>query len=155
MFNVEIWPELHWEQWKDTAKTLHMFMQIVGKTRLALTSKQNHWWNVTFYVTARGLSTSAMSLPTAGCLTLSSTLLRTNSSSAAVQGRRNDCRFALKPSRPSTLSTLQYSLTWASIYILDPMPVELKEPVRFDETRLIRATMPMPSCVLAGAQPRR
>jgi len=54
------WPVLDWEQWKDTAETLHMFTQIVGKTRLALTPIQNHWWNVPLYVTARGLSTSVM-----------------------------------------------------------------------------------------------
>ncbi len=39
---------------------LHMWMQIVGKTRLALTPLQNHWWNVPLYVTAHGLGTSAM-----------------------------------------------------------------------------------------------
>jgi Family of unknown function (DUF5996) len=38
------WPSLEWEQWKDTAETLHMYMQIVGKTRLALTPLQNHWY---------------------------------------------------------------------------------------------------------------
>jgi hypothetical protein len=54
------WPPLEWEQWKDTAETLHMYMQIVGKTRLALTPVQNHWWNIPLYLTARGLSTSAM-----------------------------------------------------------------------------------------------
>ena len=54
------WPPLEWEQWKDTAETLHMYMQIVGKTRLALTPVQNHWWNIPFYLTARGLTTSAM-----------------------------------------------------------------------------------------------
>jgi hypothetical protein len=54
------WPELEWEQWKDTADTLHMWTQIVGKTRLALTPLQNHWWNVPLYVSARGLTTSAM-----------------------------------------------------------------------------------------------
>ena len=54
------WPELPWEAWADTANTLHMWTQIVGKTRLALTPLQNHWWNVPLYVTARGLGTSAM-----------------------------------------------------------------------------------------------
>ena len=54
---LEIWPSLPWEKWKDTAGTLHMWMQIVGKTRLALTPLVNHWWNVTLYVTPRGLST--------------------------------------------------------------------------------------------------
>jgi len=54
------WPELDWRAWQDTAATLHMYMQVVGKTRLALTPVQNHWWNSTFYLTARGLTTSAM-----------------------------------------------------------------------------------------------
>jgi hypothetical protein len=54
---AELWPALPWDEWKDTATTLHMWMQIVGKTRLALTPLQNHWWNVTLYVTPRGLST--------------------------------------------------------------------------------------------------
>src|ERR1700738_4254613 len=54
------WPELAWSDWADTADTLHMWTQIVGKTRLALTPLQNHWWNVPLYVTAHGLGTSAM-----------------------------------------------------------------------------------------------
>jgi hypothetical protein len=53
-------PPLEWEQWKDTAETLHMYMQIVGKARLGLTPIQNHWWNIAFYLTVRGLTTSAM-----------------------------------------------------------------------------------------------
>ena len=54
------WPELPWNAWEPTASTLHMWTQIVGKTRLALTPLQNHWWNVPLYVSARGLTTSAM-----------------------------------------------------------------------------------------------
>src|ERR1700757_2676920 len=54
------WPALPWEAWSSTADTLHMWTQIVGKTRLGLTPLQNHWWNVPLYVTARGLGTSAM-----------------------------------------------------------------------------------------------
>lgn len=54
------WPALPWNEWAATADTLHMWTQIVGKTRLALTPLQNHWWNVPLYVTAHGLGTSAM-----------------------------------------------------------------------------------------------
>src|ERR1700678_3598543 len=56
----ENWPALPWKEWEPTATTLHMWTQIVGKTRLALTPLQNHWWNVPLYLTARGLTTSAM-----------------------------------------------------------------------------------------------
>ena len=55
-----IWPELKWSDWQETADTLHMWTQIVGKTRLALSPLQAHWWNVPLYVSARGLNTSAM-----------------------------------------------------------------------------------------------
>jgi hypothetical protein len=52
------WPELPYEPWKDTMATLHMWTQIVGKIRLALTPWLNHSWHVTLYVTPRGLTTS-------------------------------------------------------------------------------------------------
>jgi hypothetical protein len=55
-----VWPELKWSDWQQTADTLHMWTQIVGKTRLALSPLQAHWWNVPLYVSARGLNTSAM-----------------------------------------------------------------------------------------------
>lgn len=56
----DIWPALPLEQWKDTYATLHMWTQVVGKIRLALTPLTNHWWNVPLYVNARGLTTSAI-----------------------------------------------------------------------------------------------
>ena len=54
------WPELPLGEWQDTYATLHRWVQIVGKTRLALAPMQNHWWQVTLYVTTRGLTTSPM-----------------------------------------------------------------------------------------------
>jgi Family of unknown function (DUF5996) len=54
------WPALPLAEWRDTYATLHMWTQIVGKTRLALAPMENHWWQVPLYVTPRGLSTSAM-----------------------------------------------------------------------------------------------
>jgi Family of unknown function (DUF5996) len=54
----ECWPSLPLEAWQNTCATLHMWTQIVGKVRLQLTPLVNHWWNVPFYVTARGLTTS-------------------------------------------------------------------------------------------------
>ena len=57
---INVWPALPLEDWKDTYATLHMWTQIVGKIRLAQTVPLNHWWNVTLYVTSRGLTTSPM-----------------------------------------------------------------------------------------------
>src|SRR5207244_5170847 len=54
----DYWPALPFVEWKDTAITLHMWTQVVGKIRLALSPWTNHSWHVTLYVTARGLTTS-------------------------------------------------------------------------------------------------
>src|SRR5271169_6271245 len=56
----EFLPALPFDSWSDTQATLHMWGQIVGKVRLKLCPLVNHWWNVPFYVTARGLTTSVM-----------------------------------------------------------------------------------------------
>ena len=58
--NPSEWPPLPFAEWEATCDTLHMWTQIVGKTRMALTPLENHWWNVTLYVTPRGLTTSAI-----------------------------------------------------------------------------------------------
>ncbi len=54
------WPALRVDDWTATRETLHRWMQIVGKIRLAQAPMVNHWWQVTLYVTPRGLTTSAM-----------------------------------------------------------------------------------------------
>src|ERR1700758_5520874 len=54
----EAWPALPLAEWRDTCDTLHMWSQIVGKVRLALSPYVNHWWEVPLYVSARGLTTS-------------------------------------------------------------------------------------------------
>ncbi len=56
----ENWPELPLSAWADTYATLHMWTQVVGKVRLALSPPLNHWWEVALYVSARGLTTSAI-----------------------------------------------------------------------------------------------
>lgn len=57
---VGAWPALPLAEWQDTYETLRRWMQIVGKTRLYFSPMQNHWWNTTLYLTARGLGTSPM-----------------------------------------------------------------------------------------------
>jgi hypothetical protein len=54
----DVWPDLPYAAWKETCATLHLWTQVVGKVRLAFTPWLNHSWQVPFYVTARGLTTS-------------------------------------------------------------------------------------------------
>ncbi len=55
--NLNAFPSLPLAEWKPTKNTLHLYLQIVGKIRLKLQPRQNHWWHVPFYVSPRGLTT--------------------------------------------------------------------------------------------------
>ena len=57
---AQTWPNLPLEEWKETYATLHMWTQIVGKIRLVQSPLINHWWQVPLYVSARGLTTTAI-----------------------------------------------------------------------------------------------
>jgi hypothetical protein len=128
------WPELAWESWKDTATTLHMWTQIVGKTRLALTPLQNHWWNVPLYVSARGLTTSAM--PWRGDVfevefDFCEHLLELRLSKGA---RVERVQLELRPQSVAAFFA-GYKAALASLGVeakIWPMPVEVAAPVRFD-----------------------
>src|SRR5271168_736356 len=61
---VTVWPHLPYASWRETAATLQLWTQIVGKVRLALTPWLNHGWQVPLYVTARGLGTSPIPVGT-------------------------------------------------------------------------------------------
>src|ERR1700722_8828631 len=56
----ELWPALPQAEWSESCATLQLWMQVIGKVRLALTPAVNHTWNVTLYPTVRGLTTSVM-----------------------------------------------------------------------------------------------
>jgi Family of unknown function (DUF5996) len=128
------WPELQWESWKDTATTLHMWTQMVGKTRLWLTPLQNHWWNVPLYVSARGLTTSAM--PWRGSVLevefdfCEHVLELRLSKGAQVE----QAQVELKPRSVADFYA-EYCKALAGLGVevkIWPMPVEVSAPVRFD-----------------------
>jgi hypothetical protein len=58
--DAQAWPPLPLAEWQASYETVHLWTQIVGKIRLAMTPLINHWWNATLFVNARGLTTSAM-----------------------------------------------------------------------------------------------
>jgi Family of unknown function (DUF5996) len=134
MPDSKTWPELEWEQWKDTAETLHMYMQIVGKTKVALTPVQNHWWNVPFYVTPRGLTTSAMPVPKdSRLLDIEFDFLAHELVFRCSSGRIQ--RLALRPQTVAAFFT-EYQVVLADMDVrveIHPTPVEVKDPIRFDE----------------------
>ncbi|MGW7366470.1 DUF5996 family protein [Streptomyces sp. NPDC054841] len=57
---MELFPSMPLVEWRDTKETLHRFAQVVGKIRLAASARRNHWWNVPFHLTGRGITTRPM-----------------------------------------------------------------------------------------------
>jgi hypothetical protein len=60
MSDSQVWPELPLNEWLPTYQTLQLWTQIVGKIRLTLSPKINHWWSASLYVSPRGLTTSTV-----------------------------------------------------------------------------------------------
>ncbi|HUS63922.1 MAG TPA: DUF5996 family protein [Kofleriaceae bacterium] len=54
----ETWPAIPFAAWRETCDTFHLYCQVIGKVRLALSPWVNHAWHATLYPTARGLTTS-------------------------------------------------------------------------------------------------
>ena len=130
----EMWPALPLEAWKDTRDTLHMWTQIVGKTRLALTPLVNHWWNVPLYVSARGLTTTAMPYDSRAFEVEFDFLdhqLRIDSSDGTSK------RLALAPRSVADFYA-EYMAALKSLGIepqIWKMPVEIADPIAFDQDR--------------------
>jgi hypothetical protein len=61
--DIPQWPDLPLPAWSETCDTLHLWTQVAGKVIMALTPLINHWWNVTFHVTARGIAKRAIPYP--------------------------------------------------------------------------------------------
>lgn len=130
--NGNAWPELSWTEWQPTADTLHMWTQIVGKTRLALTPLQNHWWNVPLYVSACGLTTSPMPLPGGRLLEIEFDFL-----AHVLHFRLSTGETRSVPLRAQTVAAFfaEYEQTLKSLGVdaaIWPMPVEVPAPIRFD-----------------------
>ena len=126
------WPELPLAAWQDTYATLHLWSQIVGKVRLGLSPRINHWWEVPLYVSATGLTTSAIPYP-GGIFDVEfdfihhQLLIKTNHDTAAT--------LALK-SRSVADFYREFMAALASLGIavkIWRMPVEIANPIAFDE----------------------
>jgi hypothetical protein len=125
------WPELPLEAWKDTYATLHMWTQIVGKVRLALSPRINHWWEVPLYVNAVGLTTSAIPYKQ-GVFEVQFNFLEHKLTIFTCDGQQR-----VLPLRPQSVAAF-YAEFMSALRSLDidvhiwPMPAEVPNPVRFD-----------------------
>lgn len=133
------WPALPLDGWRDTYATLHMWTQIVGKICIALTPRTNHWWNITFHVTSRGLITPTMSAGGGRSLTMTFDFVEHQLVTECSDGRVE--RIALAPRTVADF----YGEVMAMLARLDvrariwPMPVEIPDPIRFDQDTVHRS----------------
>ncbi|MBD2747076.1 hypothetical protein IC232_10280 [Microvirga sp. BT688] len=126
------WPELSYPEWRETAATLQLWTQIVGKIRLALTPWLNHGWHVPLYVSARGLTTSP--------IPIGRDILEIEFDFIAhrllVRTSRGDER--MLPLRPQSVAAFYADLLNALSDIgikvsINEMPNEVQNPIRFSE----------------------
>ncbi len=130
----DAWPALDYSEWSDTCNTLHLWTQIAGKVKLALAPLVNHWWGVTLFVTARGLTTGAMpyrgrALQIDFDFCAHEVILLTSDS--------REQRIALKPMATADF----YATVMAALRALDVdvhiwvMPSEIEGAIPFDQDR--------------------
>jgi len=124
------WPRLAFAEWRETAEALQLWLQVIGKVRLALTPWLNHSWQVPFYVTARGLGTSLIPNGTEAID------LEFDFVAHQLLGRSSTGRMAEFPLGPMSVAEF-YARTLALLRALDvtvainPLPNELLEPIAF------------------------
>ncbi|MBM1173600.1 DUF5996 family protein [Microvirga arabica] len=126
------WPELSYPAWRETAATLQLWTQIVGKVRLALTPWLNHGWHVPLYVSARGLTTSPVPfgrevLEIEFDFIAHRLLVRTS--------RGDERMLALRPQSVAAFHAELFSLlNEIGIRVsINEMPNEVQNPIRFSE----------------------
>jgi hypothetical protein len=130
----EAWPVLPLSEWADTYATLHMWSQIVGKVRLALSPRVNHWWEVPLYVSARGLTTSPIPYGK-GIFEVQFDFIDHKLDIVTTGGEINSL-----PLVPRTVADFyaEFMEMLHSLHIdarIWKMPVEIPNPIRFDQDR--------------------
>lgn len=128
------WPAVPLEEWKETCATLHMYAQVVGKVRLALAPPVNHWWHVPLYVAASGLTTSAIPHP-GGAFEIRFDFV---DHLVAIETSTGESRVIPLTARPVAdfYADVLAALTSLNIPVkIWKMPVEVPDPIPFDEDR--------------------
>ncbi len=131
---ADAWPSLPLDSWQDTYDTLHMWLQIVGKIRMALTPHVNHWWEVPLYITSRGLTTSPIPH---GTRTFALTF---DFIDHVLRIEASDGRTDAQPLAPMTVADFHRDLM-ARLHRLgldvtiNTLPCEVPSPIRFEEDR--------------------
>jgi hypothetical protein len=132
------WPPLAFDAWRDTAMTLQLWTQVIGKIRLASTPWLNHSWQVPLYVTARGLATSPM--PSGAEVAE----IEFDFIQHRLIGRSSNGAVSEMALTPMTVADFYHSALSLACDIgltaaINPVPAELPDPIPFPDDRSHRA----------------
>jgi hypothetical protein len=132
------WPELPLEAWADTYATLHLWLQIVGKVRLAQTPWLNHSWHVTLYPTASGLTTSTIPYGDRA-FQIDFDFVRDQLTVRASDGRNSG--FSLEPQPVASFyRRLMDAMASLGLHVtINRKPNEIADPIPFDQDEKPRA----------------
>jgi hypothetical protein len=136
--NATAWPSLPLEAWSDTCSTLHLWIQIAGKIRLAQSHWVNHSWHSTLYVTSSGLTTSPIPYKDR-TFQIDFDFLRHELTIQASDGRRSEIR--LEPQSVATFyKRMMDELNKLDLHIrIHKQPNEVSDPIPFDLDEVHRA----------------
>lgn len=135
------WPDLPLEAWADTYATLHLWLQIVGKIRLAQTPWVNHSWHVTLYTSASGLTTSSIPYGSRS-FQIDFDFVRHRLKIRSSDGRGDG--FALAPQSVAAFyRNLMERMAALDLQVkIHRRPNEIAEAIRFDEDAIHRSYDP-------------
>lgn len=129
------WPSLPFAEWKDTCATLHMWTQIAGKVRMALSPHLNHWWEVPLYVSAVGLTTSPIPYG-AGIFEIEFDFIDHHLDIQTSWGERRSMWLVPRSVAEFYHEFMEMLHSLGIKVQIWPMPVEISDPIRFDQDHI-------------------
>ncbi|GAA5148268.1 DUF5996 family protein [Nocardioides marinquilinus] len=126
------WPRLRVDSWTETRDTLHMWTQVVGKVRMAHAPLTNHWWQVTLYVSPRGLTTGPVPHGS-GVLDLELDLVDHRLALRTSAGERREVALSSRPVADFYAETMAALADVGVETRIDPRPNEVDPAIPFDQ----------------------
>lgn len=127
------WPELPIESWQPTRDTLTLWLQVVGKIRIARTPLLNHWWNAPLYVTSRGLTTSLMPADAGRSFSIDLDLLEHHLDVTTTRGQSRRMELSAKTVKDFYAELIGLLDELDLVTEIWPVPVELPDAIAFPD----------------------
>src|SRR5262245_15227994 len=135
------WPELSYEAWRDTAATLHLWLQIVGKIALVQRPWVNHSWHVALRITARGIGTGLIPHE-ADCFQIDFDFCEHRLVLHVVDGGTVSLKLEPQTTAHFYLDVMRALTTLGVPVKIYTLPNELPDPIRFDADEIHRSYDP-------------